>query len=84
MNHVILYDFARGAIKFRHILVANDVFVVAVSVRGARSGADRAEVEREVAALLDKGASVRDAAAALKARGVSRRTVYEIARKLRG
>jgi 16S rRNA (cytidine1402-2'-O)-methyltransferase len=57
-------------------------FVVAVYVEAGATSIDPASVERELRVLLDKGISVRDAAVVLKERGVSRRLVYEIARKL--
>jgi 16S rRNA (cytidine1402-2'-O)-methyltransferase len=57
-------------------------FVVAVYAQAGSTSVDEAEIERELRTLLDKGLSVRDAAAVFKQRGVSRRLVYEIARKL--
>jgi 16S rRNA (cytidine1402-2'-O)-methyltransferase len=42
-----------------------------------------AEIEEEIRRLLEQGASVKDAAQSLKARGVSRRRVYEVARTLK-
>ena len=47
-----------------------------------KTSVDEADLERELRVLLGKGISVRDAAVVFKERGVPRRLVYEIARKL--
>jgi len=66
-----------------HVAVARDVEGASpgesATATGRLSGtALRTELRR----LLDEGMSVRDAAAVLKKRGVSRRDVYDVARKL--
>jgi 16S rRNA (cytidine1402-2'-O)-methyltransferase len=57
-------------------------FVVAVYVDAGTASVDEADLERELRVLVGKGISVRDAAVVFKARGVPRRLVYEIARRL--
>ena len=59
-------------------------FAIAVHVERADDRLEGAALEREVAALLAAGVSVRDCAARLAASGARRRDVYAAARKLRG
>lgn len=57
-------------------------FAVAVHVAESEAVLDDERIEREIAMLLDKGLTVRDVAEFLKERGVSRRVVYDTARRL--
>ena len=57
-------------------------FAVAVYVAESEAVLDDERIEREIAMLLDKGLTVRDVAEFLKERGVSRRVVYDTARRL--
>jgi 16S rRNA (cytidine1402-2'-O)-methyltransferase len=57
-------------------------FAVAVHVAESEAALDDERIEREIAMLLDKGLTVRDVAEFLKERGVSRRVVYDTARRL--
>ena len=56
-------------------------FVVAVHCERPRADSDEG-LEREAADLLDRGMSARDVAAHLRERGIARRRVYELARKM--
>ena len=57
-------------------------FTVAVALPPAEKGMAAGELRQETARLLDAGLSRRDAAIALKSRGVSRSEVYRLADEL--
>lgn len=63
---------------------ARGEFTVAVRVEEHDDPSSDADVDSEVARLVDAGLSARDIATALKPRGVSRNRVYDIVRRLKG